>query len=66
MNRKKYTAPFYVDISITNSCNLKCVYCYAEANENKHTNMEVQLFSKIIKELEANGVHYVRIAGVNH
>ncbi len=63
MNRKKYTAPFYVDISITNSCNLKCVYCYAEANENKHTNMEVQLFSKIIKELEANGVHYVRIAG---
>ena len=61
--RKKYTAPFYVDISITDSCNLKCVYCYAEATARNKNHIDVGLFAKIAKEIEEKGVHYMRIAG---
>lgn len=61
--RELFSAPLYVDVSITDCCNLSCVYCYADANAKRHSHMNVRLFEKIVGELEAAGVHYLRIAG---
>lgn len=57
------SAPLYADISVTDRCNLSCAYCYANATIQNSNNMEVTLFEKISSELEACGVHYLRIAG---
>lgn len=60
---KKIYPPYYSDISITDKCNLSCIYCYANASQAKCQHMELKLFKKITKELENAGVNYIRIAG---
>ncbi|MCM1104641.1 MAG: radical SAM protein [Clostridium sp.] len=57
------SAPLYADISITDRCNLACMYCYANASIQNADYMDVQLFNKVSMELEACGVSYMRIAG---
>lgn len=61
--REFYSAPFYIDISLTNRCNLKCRYCYADADNQKFDFLSVELLQNLMKEFEKLEVHYVRLAG---
>lgn len=61
--REFYSVPFYIDISLTDRCNLKCRYCYAEADDRKVDFLSVELFQKLMREFEDLGVHYIRLAG---
>lgn len=43
--------PKYVEIEITNNCNLNCIFCPRQKLSRKIENMEFSLFTKIIDEL---------------
>lgn len=51
-------------ISITNRCNLKCIYCHREG-ETRHTNneMKVETIANIVKASQTFGVNKVKFSG---
>lgn len=62
MNR--LTAPLTVDINITNQCNLKCPFCSASSRElSNYVELPLDIFVKILDQLESMGVFVVRLAG---
>jgi len=51
-------------ISITNRCNLKCIYCHREgSNSNSNNEMTSDEISKIIKISTYFGIKYIKITG---
>ena len=65
MNNKRFffSSPAYIDLSVTNACNLNCLYCYAEAGPNNNIYMPYETVKKLLDEIEESGVSYIRIAG---
>jgi len=63
MARLGFKAPIYVDLSITDACNLNCSYCYADAGPLKINNFKFTDIKNLFDKLSSMGVHYVRIAG---
>lgn len=61
--RQFFNVPSFVDLSITNKCNLQCTYCYADACPSSEVHMKYTTIEALISEFETAGVHYVRIAG---
>ncbi|MGX8795371.1 radical SAM protein [Fusibacter sp. JL298sf-3] len=57
------SAPLFVDVSITNKCDLNCLYCYACAEISKNEFLPIAEVKKLFDQLEKMGVHYIRIAG---
>jgi molybdenum cofactor biosynthesis enzyme MoaA len=63
VTRKAFVAPISIDLSITDACNLKCSYCYADAGPSKFHYMNKEKMKNFAKEVVDIGVHYIRIAG---
>ncbi|MGZ3693109.1 MAG: radical SAM protein [Bdellovibrionota bacterium] len=55
--------PLQMQISLTNSCNLKCSYCYAMYPEREHKDLNTEDLKKIITEMAAAGTRRVNLVG---
>ena len=56
--------PIYVNFQITNKCNLKCEYCYADfASLKGKEELTTEEVLKLIDELSSMGTRWVRILG---
>lgn len=60
---RKLSAPIFVDLSITNKCNLNCIYCYACADFYKDDTLSLEEIKGLCDQFDDMGVHYVRLAG---
>ena len=66
-----HTGPFYVDVDVTNRCNLSCIGCpfhgpgVARYHSNNHTNddLPVSLFESLCVELRAMGTNTIILQG---
>ncbi len=53
-----------IEISLTNKCNLRCLYCYHFGSDNeKGEELLVEEWLKFFKELKENSVMEVTLAG---
>ncbi len=59
---KKYR-PFQVQLSVTNHCNLRCNYCYANYPERTHRDIPTQDMIRIINELSETGTRRINLVG---
>lgn len=50
------------EIEVTNRCNLRCVYCYAEANRSK-IELSTERWLEILSGMHANGLRAVLFSG---
>ncbi len=46
-----YIGPSYLEIELTGTCDLKCIFCYREKLKNKHGDLPVGLLEKTVKEM---------------
>jgi len=56
----------YVRISLTDRCNLRCVYCMPESGVVSMRHEEILTFEEILRVTEALsrlGIHHVRLTG---
>jgi len=59
-----YTTPNYVEIELTDECNLDCIFCYRNNKKNKNGNMPLKTFQKIIDDLnELNTPYNISLTG---
>lgn len=64
MMNKLMNFPRNFDISLTNNCNLRCLYCYHFSNEaEKGEDLKVEQWLDFFKVLEKNGTLSVCLAG---
>lgn len=57
-------SPRSIEISLTNKCNLRCLYCYHFASDNeKGEDLPVEEWVKFFKELKENSVMDITLAG---
>lgn len=62
--RPYLTAPMIVDFNITKRCNLKCKYCYANAdNYNTESELSLDEIKNILGELAQLNVQTIRLSG---
>ena len=59
----KYYVPLHVMIELTETCNLRCVYCYREAVPMRTKRLPTARLLEIMEELAAEGVHGVELTG---
>ncbi len=57
------TFPLYVEISLTNRCNLRCRFCALEYRQERACDLELPRLLQLIDELGAAGVRSVCLAG---
>ncbi|WP_347273857.1 radical SAM protein [Candidatus Kuenenia sp.] len=55
--------PFQVQLSVTNRCNLKCSYCYANYPERTHKELTTDNLFYIIDELKKIGTKRINLVG---
>ena len=56
----------YVRISITDRCNLRCIYCMPETGVTSFEHSEILSYEEIIRLvrlLSRLGIHHIRITG---
>jgi cyclic pyranopterin phosphate synthase len=56
----------YLRISVTQNCNLKCLYCRPDEEEDGSgctTNLTPEEYGKIVRAMVSLGIHRVRITG---
>jgi len=56
----KNLIPLHAFIEITRKCNLRCLHCYCDTNQQE---MEIALFEKILYELKQNETIFVTFSG---
>ncbi len=62
--RQRISAPMVVDFNLTNRCNLKCLFCYANAgNGEKKDELSFDEIINILSELNELNVPLVRLSG---
>ncbi len=55
--------PFLVQFSITNRCNLKCIYCYADYPDRPEKDLSYEQITSIIDQLAELGTRRINIVG---
>lgn len=55
--------PFQVQLSVTDNCNLRCTYCYANYPERGHKNIGTEQVFRIIDELAELGTIRINLVG---
>jgi MoaA/NifB/PqqE/SkfB family radical SAM enzyme len=55
--------PFLVQFSITNRCNLKCLYCYADYPDRPEKDLSYEQITNIIDQLADLGTRRINIVG---
>lgn len=53
-----YTGPSYLEIELTGSCELDCIFCYRKTLIKEHGKISVDLFKKIITEMQDFNLPY--------
>lgn len=63
--RRRLTAPVIIDFNITQRCNLKCKFCYANASSEKQclNEMNIEEIKKLFDEFNSMNIHVIRITG---
>jgi spiro-SPASM protein len=46
-----YLSPSYVEIELTGRCDLDCIFCFRKTLKTVHTEMEIDLFKKILRDM---------------
>lgn len=59
----KQRLPIFVNIMVTNRCNLKCVYCIVRCNKLDTRDIPISALFKMIDELYQIGARYISIQG---
>lgn len=59
----KSIAPVHVEISPTNACNHRCIFCYADHSEHKMGTMERDILLKLMRDMGKIGVRSCLLAG---
>lgn len=60
---KNKNIPLFVILCVTNRCNLRCIYCYAEYYEREHSEFTTKEILDLIDELASMGTKYISING---
>lgn len=55
--------PVLVTLCVTNRCNLRCTYCYAEYYDRDHKEFTTEEIMRLIDELSEMGTKYISING---
>lgn len=55
--------PILITLCVTNKCNLRCIYCYAEYYERNYREFTTQEILNLIDELVSMGTKYISING---
>jgi spiro-SPASM protein len=53
-----YLSPSYVDIELTGRCDLDCMFCFRKSLKTVHGDMEIDLFYKILKDMNVFKLPY--------
>ncbi|MBN2039026.1 MAG: spiro-SPASM protein [Spirochaetes bacterium] len=53
-----YLCPSYLEIELTGSCMLDCLFCYRNTLQRKRPDMGIDLFKKILKDMETFKLPY--------
>ncbi|MCP4130657.1 MAG: spiro-SPASM protein [bacterium] len=53
-----YIGPSYLEIELTGSCDLDCIYCYRKNLQEPHGEMEPGLFKKIVENMRSFNLPY--------
>ncbi len=59
----KKRTPLFVNLLVTNRCNMKCVYCIVKCNKLPVLDMPLGDLFRIVDELHALGTRYISIQG---
>lgn len=55
--------PIIVNLEITNSCNLNCIFCRAEANKHLDNNLSKDEIINLFTDLKSLGIKYLSLTG---
>lgn len=58
-----FDRPFFLEINLTERCNLHCVYCRANSGGKKRLNVDPQLLTQALEESYEFGVARITISG---
>jgi len=62
-NKTGLSAPLEVAISINNSCNLNCSYCFNKKSESDGENLSIKILRSFLKECKNAGILNISITG---
>jgi len=60
---KRFSAPMSVFLSVTNECNLRCIYCSADAKTPFDDELSLEEFYQLIEEFKTLGIFQVTVTG---
>ena len=55
--------PFHMTIGLTNRCNHKCLWCYAEYQKVKQATIDAEVLIKNLAQMSKRGLEAVTIVG---
>ncbi|MFQ6083373.1 MAG: GTP 3',8-cyclase MoaA [Candidatus Aminicenantia bacterium] len=53
----------YLRISLTQDCNLNCIYCHREGQENIDTTLTLKILERMVKDFASLGIKRVKLTG---
>ena len=53
-----FVGPSYIDIELTGRCNLNCLFCYRMFLDETHSDMEIDLYKKILTNMKSFQLPY--------
>jgi radical SAM protein with 4Fe4S-binding SPASM domain len=60
---KRFSAPMSVFLSVTNACNLRCIYCSTDAKTPFDDELSLEEFYQLIEEFKTLGIFQVTVTG---
>jgi len=60
---KKKKFPFYSNLVINSTCNLKCSYCFGNYHKRPKRELSYADFTTLVKELQKHGTKYILMQG---
>ncbi len=62
-NVTKHWHPLIVSLTVTNRCNLKCVYCYGSYHQRKIKDFPKRFWFELIDEMQGMGTRLIHLEG---